>query len=185
MKSVLFSSIFALGMGLCACNGGAEKHEDTVDSAKAVNKETKAVEKDASNFAVTAANGGMLEVALGKVAQMNASDPKVKSFGEMMVMDHTAANEKLKSIASSLNIALPDSLSDDSRKEVDKLKMKKGRDFDKAYVSMMVDDHKKDIKEFQDCANNSSDSTLKTFAAATIPTLQKHLAAVEALDAKK
>jgi putative membrane protein len=63
----------------------------------------------------------------------------------MMVKDHSQANENLKTIANSLNIALPDSVSDDTRKEIDKLKMKKGKDFDKAYVDMMVDDHKKDI----------------------------------------
>ena len=30
-------------------------------------------------------------------------------------------------------------------KKSNNLKMKKGKDFDKAYVDMMVDDHKKDI----------------------------------------
>lgn len=29
------------------------------------------------------------------------------------------------------------------------MKMKKGKDFDKTYVSKMVDDHKKDIGEFR------------------------------------
>jgi putative membrane protein len=69
MKTVLFSSIVALSLGLFGCGGGGETHQDTVDSAKAVNKEVKPVQPDASNFAVNAANGGMMEVELGKIAQ--------------------------------------------------------------------------------------------------------------------
>ena len=184
MKTVLISLAFAAGLGLCACNGGnSEKHEDTVDSAKDVNKAVKPVQADASNFAVEAANGGMMEVLLGKVAQENASSPRVKAFGEMMVKDHTEAGDKLKNIASSLNIALPDSVSDDSRKEIDKLKKKKGKDFDKAYVSMMVDDHKKDIAEFRKCADNCSDSSIKSFASDALPVLEKHLDSIQAIAA--
>ncbi len=184
MKTVLISLAFATGLGLCACNSGnSEKHEDTVDSAKEVNKAVKPVQADASNFAVEAANGGMMEVLLGKVAQENASSPRVKAFGEMMVRDHSEAGDKLKNIASSLNIALPDSVSDDSRKEIDKLKKKKGKEFDKAYVSMMVDDHKKDIAEFRKCADNCSDSSIKSFASNTLPVLEKHLDSIQAIAA--
>ena len=184
MKTVLISLALATGLGLCACNGSnSEKHEDTVDSAKDVNKAVKPVQADASNFAVEAANGGMMEVLLGKVAQENASSPRVKAFGEMMVKDHTEAGDKLKNIASSLNIALPDSVSDDSRKEIDKLKKKKGKDFDKAYVSMMVDDHKKDIAEFRKCADNCSDSSIKSFASDALPVLEKHLDSIQAIAA--
>ena len=176
MKTVLISLALATGLGLCACNGGnSEKHEDTVDSAKDVNKAVKPVQADASNFAVEAANGGMMEVLLGKVAQENASSARVRAFGEMMVKDHTEAGNKLKDIASSLNIALPDSVSDDSRKEIDKLKKKKGKDFDKAYVDLMVKDHKDDIDDFKKEAEKGNDSTVSKWAKNTLPVLEHHL----------
>ena len=63
--------------------------------------------------------------------------------------------------------------------------MKKGKDFDKAYVNMMVDDHKKDIAEFRKCADNCSDSTIKNFAATTLPVLEKHLDSIQAIAAKQ
>jgi putative membrane protein len=185
MKIVIFSSFLALGLGLWACNNSSDGHPDSVDSAKTVNKEVKAVQADASNFAVNAANGGMMEVELGKIAQEKASSPRVKAFGEMMVKDHSEANSNLKSIAGYLNIALPDSVSNDSKKEIDDLKMKKGKDFDKAYVSMMLDDHKKDISEFRKCADNCSDSSIKSFAYNTLPVLEKHLDSIQAIAGKK
>jgi putative membrane protein len=185
MKTVLFSSLFAFGLGLLSCNNNSDNHQDTVDSAKAVNKEVKAVQPDASNFAVAAANGGMMEVELGKIAENQASNPRVKAFGDMMIKDHSEANATLKGIAGSLNIALPDSVSDDTRKEIDKMKMKKWKDFDKEYISMMVDDHKKDIAEFRKCADNCSDSTIKAFAYNTLPVLEKHLDSIQAIANKK
>lgn len=176
----------SLGVILMSCNSSSNSSgQDSVDSAKAINKEVKPVQKDASDFAVDAANGGMMEVALGKLAEEKAVSPRVKAFGAMMVKDHSEANNNLKSIASGLNIALPDSVSDDARKEMDKISMKKGKDFDKAYVDMMVDDHKKDITEFRKCADNCSDSTIKNFAYTTLPVLEKHLDSIQSIAGKK
>jgi putative membrane protein len=92
MKTILFYACIMGGLALPACNSSSDNHQDTVDSAKAVNKEVKAVQPDASNFAITAANGGMTEVELGKIAEDHASNPRVKAFGAMMVKDHSEAN---------------------------------------------------------------------------------------------
>jgi putative membrane protein len=187
MKQLIFGLCLLAGMFVfqaCNNNSGASS-QDSVDSAKAINKEVKPVQKDASDFAVAAANGGMMEVELGKVAEEKGVNQRVKDFGSMMVKDHSAANDNLKSIATSLNITLPDSVSDDTRKEIDKMKMKKGKAFDKAYVDMMLDDHKKDIAEFRKCADNCSDSTIKSFASTTLPVLEKHLDSIQAIAAIK
>ncbi|HEX4850239.1 MAG TPA: DUF4142 domain-containing protein, partial [Puia sp.] len=154
-------------------------------SAKEANKETKPVAKDASDFAMNAADGGMMEVESGKLASEKAVNPRVKGFGAMMVKDHSAANEKLKSLASSLNIALPDSVSKDGQDEINKLAKKKGKDFDKAYMDMMVSDHEKDVSEFRKAADNLSDSTIKDFASRTLPTLEMHLDSAKAIAGKK
>jgi putative membrane protein len=182
MKSIIFCTMAALGLGLLACgNGENQQQPDAVDSAKSINKETKRVGSDASDFAMKAANGGMMEVELGKVARDHAASQRIRAFGDMMVRDHSQAGDNLKSIASSLKIALPDSISNDEKKEIDQLKMKKGKAFDKAYVEMMVDDHKKDIDEFKKCAADCSDSTIRSFAANTLPVLQKHLDSIQAI----
>ena len=56
------------------------------------------------------AQGGMSEVDLGKLAGEKSTDPKVKSFADMMVKDHSSANQKLESLASSKHLALPKTL---------------------------------------------------------------------------
>src|SRR6187431_2352222 len=50
-------------------------------------------------FAMKAAQGGMAEVELGKLAQSKAQNEKVKAFGARMATDHANAGDKLKQIA--------------------------------------------------------------------------------------
>ncbi len=169
----------------CGNNNSSTAGTNDMDSAKTVNKENKPVQKDASDFAVKAADGGMMEVEVGKLARDKAMDKRVRNFGNMMVDDHTTANNKLKAIADSLKIALPDSLSSDDKKKITDLSKKHGKDFDKAYMDLMLKDHKDDIAEFRKAADNLSDSAIRDFAANTLPVLEKHLDSAQAITAKK
>jgi len=185
------SSIFMIALTACAFQAcqGPKDSKAAADSANNVKDTTNtgktgigmSVDKGDAEFAVNAANGGMAEVELGKIAQANASNSKVKDFGAMMVMDHSKANDEMKALAKSKNITLPDSVSNDEKKSMDDLSKKTGKDFDKAYVSNMIDDHKKDIKEFEDATKNLKDADLKAFAEKTLPTLKKHLAAIQSI----
>jgi len=65
---------------------------------------------------------------------------------------------------------------------VSKLSNLSGAEFDRAYVRMMVQDHRKDIKEFQKESTRSIDSDLKNFASTTLPTLQQNLQMAEQLN---
>jgi len=187
MKKLVFSSCLLLSVYLFqACNNSSTSdNKDSVDSAKTVNKEQKPVDKDVSDFAVKAANGGMMEVQLGKIAMDKGVSKRVKDFGAMMVQDHTQANDDLKMRASALNITLPATVSDDMQKEIDMCSKKMGKDFDKEYMNMMLDDHKKDVDEFKKAAENLSDSTIKDFASKTLPVLEKHLDSAKAITGKK
>ena len=132
-----------------------------------------------------AATGGMMEVELGNLAQQKAQSQRVKDFGKMMVDDHTKANNDLKGIASRKNIDVPAMVTDNQKKDMDKLSKKNGADFDKAYVDMMVNDHKKDIAAFKKASGDVGDNDVKNFATTTLPTLQKHLDSIQAIKSKK
>jgi putative membrane protein len=134
------------------------------------------VSKDDAIFVVNTSNAGMTEIQAGQLAQQKGMAKDIKEYGSMMEKDHTAAADKLKAVAASKNIALPPAISPDMQKNIDDLQKKDGKDFDKAYISMMVDDHKKVINMFQDEVKNGSDADIKAFASSTLPTLQHHLA---------
>lgn len=183
MKNVILCAVLCTSMyAMQSCGNNSNTGKDSVDSAKTANKDKGTVDKDVSDFVATAASGGMMEVQLGQYASQNAVNPRVKAFGDMMVKDHTKANEELKSLAAAQNITVPADVADDEKKHMQDLMQKKGKDFDKAYMSMMVDDHKTDIGEFQKAGDNLKDSTIKSFAARTLPVLQGHLDSANAIN---
>jgi putative membrane protein len=134
-----------------------------------------------SSFVMEAAVGGLMEVQAGQIAQQNGQSQRVKDFGGMMVTDHSKANDELKSYASSHGINIPDSLPSDKQKHINAMKNMKGAAFDKHYVSMMVDDHQKDVAKFKKESTGANDAQLKTWAANTLPVLQKHLDSIQAI----
>lgn len=134
-----------------------------------------------SSFIKNAAEGGLAEVELGQLAQQKATNPAVKEFGAMMVTDHTAANDKLKTVAAAKQVSLPDSPSLMQKASKRKLEMMSGDSFDKSYVKGMIEDHKADIKEFQKEATDGKDPEVKAFAVATLPTLKMHLQKIQTI----
>lgn len=148
------------------------------DSKKNSMKAAGALSSSDQKFVNEAAMGGMLEVELGQMAVQKASSDDVKRFGQRMVDDHSKAGDELKQLASQKGFVLP---ADDQKamaKEQgvkDKLSKLSGADFDRAYMDMMVKDHVKDVKEFEDASSKAKDADVKAWAAKTLPTLRDHL----------
>lgn len=140
-------------------------------------------------FVEKAAAGGTMEVTVGKLAAEKATMDDVKKFGQQMVDDHSKANKELKEFAQSKDAAkdLQDG-EDKGTKEAQnasvKLSKNNGAAFDKAYIDDMVEDHEKDVKEFDDASKNCEDADLKAWAAKTLPTLQMHLQMAKDLQEK-
>ena len=126
------------------------------------------------NFIMKAGMGGQAEVELGTLAQQRAADPKVKALGERMETDHKKANAELQTIATQKGITIPGGLSKEDQALKARLEKLQGANFDQAYTTAMVNDHTKDIKEFE-MASKSADPAIKDFATKTLPTLREHL----------
>ena len=192
MKKLSSIAMIALAAWMLqACSGNTKTDSKAAaDSINAVNDSsvtdtatamTMAVEKEDAQFATEAASGGLAEVALGEMARQKGVNNKVKNFGAMMVIDHSKANGEFEGIAKSKKITLPAAPGAEDQKTMDELSKKSGADFDKAYVSDMIDDHKKDIKAFEAASKNCKDPEIKAFAMKTLPVLRKHLDAINAI----
>lgn len=165
------------GDSVKAANDSNEVKQDSITG----NNIPPSVSEMDSKFMVSAANAGMTEVELGKLATQKAASEKVKAFGQMMVDDHTRAGNELKSIATARNITLPDSLSEKSKKHFEELSGKSGAAFDKAYINMMVDGHKDVIKDFDVESKNGSDPDVLKFVTTTLPVIKSHADSAEAI----
>ncbi|MBE9463802.1 DUF4142 domain-containing protein [Dyadobacter subterraneus] len=179
---------------LWSCGSKSTETTDTTEFADSTNKATadsaatdsasSAMEDDAK-FAVEAANGGLAEVALSKIAEEKATDPKVKEFAKQMIKDHSKANDELKKLAESKNITLPSAPNEEKQKAAADLGGKNGSDFDKAYISQMKKDHEQTVKLFEDAQKDVKDSELKAFIDKTLPVIKAHTEHVKSLDKTK
>ena len=161
---------------------------DSTNEAVADNAATDSVSsaiKDDAEFAVAAANGGMAEVALSKIAEEKATDPKVKEFAKQMIKDHSKANDELKTLATSKNITLPSAPNEEKQKAAADLGGKNGSDFDKAYITQMKKDHEQTVKLFEDAQKEVKDAELKAFIDKTLPVIKAHAEHVKSLDKTK
>jgi putative membrane protein len=207
MKKTSFSFVcLLLTVFLFACNDSNENSATATDtgdsSASAVSREagehnnvsstdattgaTGAVNQSPLNaadstFAMKAATGSRMEIEAGNLAQQNAQSERVKNFGAMMVQDHQAANQELMT-ATGRGMNMPDTLPAAMRKMADQLRNLKGKAFDNRYMTMMVEDHRKTIADFQKQANSGTNDGLKAFAQRTLPALQKHLDSAVAIN---
>ena len=142
--------------------------------------------EDDSEFAVSAADAGMMEVQLATLALSNSSSAKIKEFAQMMLDDHQKANDELKALAQKKNISLPNALSEEKQKKFNDMSEKKGEDFDKEYCDQMVKDHKDVVEMFEKARDKAEDPEIKAWASEKLPALQHHLTMAEQMkDAEK
>lgn len=126
-------------------------------------------------FMLNAARGGLAEVELGRLAAGRASNGDVRSFGQMMVDDHSAVNAQLQTLASSKGITLPTTMASDKRSLHKRLQGLSGAAFDRAYMQAMVRDHRRDVAAFRKESTSGHDADVTQFATQTLPKLQQHL----------
>lgn len=139
--------------------------------------------QDNDDFVDAASAKGVAEVEAGKLAQEKGVAADVKAFAQMMVSDHTAANEKLKAIAQQkkLEVSSYPQLMDKAKAMI--LELRSAKSFDQAYANNQVKAHEATIALFEDEASNGKDADLKAFASSTLPKLKAHLAEAKKLAA--
>jgi putative membrane protein len=150
----------------------------------AESEETKATSSEKA-FIMKAANGGMTEVEMGKLAAEKGGSDAVKDFGNRMVKDHSKANDQLKDVAAKIGVAVPGKVNAKHQAMIDKMSAMSGPAFDKAYVKEMVNDHKKTIAELETAGKEVKNADLKKFIDDTVPVIKDHLDMIQKFDQAK
>lgn len=129
---------------------------------------------DAEDFVDDASAKGIAEIEAGKSALQKSHSQDVKTFAQMMIDDHTKANEKLKAIATQkkLEVASDAELMDKAKKMILDIR---DESFDRSYANNQVKAHEQTIEIFKKEANDGKDAELKAFAKETLPKLEAHL----------
>lgn len=190
-KSLLFLLVLGLiSLGCSSNNKAATKDNNTAqpagssaDNSAAANSSTQTSNSD-QNFLQDAIKGNRAEITLGKMVVSKTKNPSVKQFAEMMVKDHTQALGQLQQLAQQKNIQVPEGIPDDAQQLQSKLESATGKQFDKDYMAGMVQDHEKDVKDFQNASQSAKDPDVKQLATKLTPTLERHLQKAQQIDQK-
>lgn len=135
------------------------------------------------DFVEEASAKGIAEIEVGKLALEKATSQEVKDFAQSMVDDHTAANQKLGTLATQKELQVSDDAELINQAKALVLKLRGERSFDKAYMNNQVMAHQQTIELFQR-ASQSEDNEIAAFAKETLPKLEHHLKMAEEINAK-
>jgi putative membrane protein len=140
--------------------------------------------KDPADFLGYAVQDGRAEIQSCQLALRKSSDPSVQAFAKRMIADHKSLDAKIESLAKRKGYSLPSGISITQEATQTALKPLTGHAFDKVFMDHNVSDHKDDIKQFSDEAQQGSDPDVRALAATATPVLQKHLKLAEETQAK-
>ncbi|TSJ40716.1 DUF4142 domain-containing protein [Mucilaginibacter corticis] len=171
MKKVIYflSGVALFGFASCMNNKPAKNYNQLVDEAT-------------SSFIKQGLEAGQTEIKASKIAETNSKNPRVISFAKMMIADHSQAGDELEKIAINNRVRGEDSISTVHQQNISDLTNLSGNKFDKAYMQMMVADHRDAVKLFTEATKNQNEDILK-FAKKTLPVLQTHLDSANAVSA--
>lgn len=126
-------------------------------------------------FIDMAAQTDMLEAHLGQMAANQAASQDVKDYAQMLVTDHTNDYQQLGAMAAKDSLTVPQGLDAGHNKMIDPFNKLNGKAFDQRYIHEMIEGHTKAISVYTKESGDAQNGDVKSYAAATLPTLQKHL----------
>ena len=141
-----------------------------------------------SDFVDSAAAGGIAEIETSRLALEKSQSADIKAFANMMITDHSKANDELAAIAKKNDIEVPDTTTL-VKQAKEKILDMRDESFDAAYANNQVKAHEETIELFKKEANTVTDdkvkgtTELKGFAQKMLPGLEKHLEMAKKLQA--
>ncbi|HUB20113.1 MAG TPA: DUF4142 domain-containing protein [Acidobacteriaceae bacterium] len=148
----------------------------------------KAAEKGMTDqeFVDFAGQTDMVEANLGQLAESVGGTQGVKDYGQMLATDHTKDFSDLNAAAQQANLTVPTAIDAANNKAmIDPFQKLKGAAFDRHYIADMVSGHTKAIAIYKKEADDAQNAAIKSYAAAALPVLEKHLDGAKALEKAK
>jgi putative membrane protein len=139
---------------------------------------------DDSKFLQEAIHGNAAEVKMGELAKERAQNKAVRDYGQMLVDDHSKANEKAMGVAKQMNVTAANEPSAKQKQDYDAMAKLSGSEFDTTFVSHMVRDHQQAIAMYTAQAQSGDSSKATSYAKDALPTLREHLSKAQSIESK-
>jgi putative membrane protein len=146
----------------------------TIPQAQAPAQAQASVRAD-SAFLRQAAEGNLFEIRLGNVAKTKGANPAVRQFAQRMVTDHGTMQSQLGALVARNGLPLKASLDPGHEQGALQLERLSGAEFDRVYMTSMIQAHQRDLNAFQAEASSAQSAEVRQMAASGAATIQQHL----------
>jgi putative membrane protein len=136
------------------------------------------------DFLVTASQGNYDEIKLSELAEKKATDPQVKQFAHLMVVQHKKLGEKMMPFGDKWGLPPVMTLDPEHQAEYDKLSGLSGAEFDKEYMNAMDMDHHKTLDAFNQELQSTTDQKFKATVAQGQTVVAQHTQMADSLQSK-
>lgn len=124
-------------------------------------------------FILEALASGAKEIEMGKLGIQRAQDLDLRLLAQRIFDDHTRAQESLLIIAQQKGVEVPTNRI--ATPHIQHLSQLPQEQFDRAYLSHMLETHVNDITKYEATSRNALSTDVRNFAATTLPALREHL----------
>ena len=124
---------------------------------------------------------GSLEIQISRIAALRANSEQVRQFALSLMEDHSKARRKLKEIALSKNVEIKDDLDRQRARRLLAVQRYTGDEFDREYLTLQVDQHRRAVQLFHQQAQRSGSEELRNFAQSKLPALEAHFKLAQSL----
>lgn len=112
------------------------------------------VHTQAQQFVQQAAIGDMYEIQSSQMAESKSKNPEIRSFAQHIIKDHTAASEKLTSLAQKIQgLQVPQQMDTRHLDLINRLRSASASQFDDLYRGQQVQAHRQAIQLYQTFAS--------------------------------
>ena len=179
MKYTLNNLAIALlvaGSLMASCGDETPKAEESKEVAEDKNdaKFKTDSSEDKASFVVDAVGGNIGEIKLAKLAEQKSSSKEIKDIAKMLVDDHTAALDGLKTLATNKGISIPTDEPEKIKETITDLSDDKPADFDQNWTKALMDKHEKTINDYEKELGQTKDEDIKAWINTVLPKIRTH-----------
>ncbi|NML22471.1 DUF4142 domain-containing protein [Pseudoflavitalea sp. G-6-1-2] len=179
MKALSYISIgLFLSMAILSSCGESAQRQSPESKERAEKQNEAKFNTDTSEhnaqFVVNAASGNLAEIQLAELAVQKSPNAEIKEIAKMLVNDHTAALNDLKTIASRKNISIPAELTDAAKDQLQKLTNEKPTEFDKSWTSQLMEKHQQTISDYEAALGTVTDPDIQNWINIVLPKIRTH-----------
>lgn len=195
MKKVPFrKSLLATALVLSISLTSCKNENSSVDSKEVAEEQNEAVVEEAkeelnevednSQVYIDVAEFDLTQKELAVLAQKRAVSPDIKALAKKIADGHTASLKELADATKDKGIAIPTTLTDNGKNEVDALNKEKGQEFDVEYIDKAITSHRDAIQKFKNEASKTKNPEVRAWLDKKVTELQGHFDMINDLISK-